>query len=1223
MKWTESVFAGLYDAVRVTELGSGTIAFSYQNGDKFPTPRYLDELFFRYTPSHDTNKDELVCYFGEPYHVTARPLEAEGRFYFLTGVNRLSRPENRCIPDGREDAGIMSRSCFEEALPSLGSAEAAAFVSPDGISSPEGMLSLGKLIKSRIRSNDTLIRYEENTFLLLFGGITEQAFLNRMNEIVADAPLLAPAGTMTVSAGGLYGEASIRELPDGLKTELEKAKKAGNCFVCPSSVSVRPEPLFTFSDEYRDVLSLDFDTDSMEVCQSSGAMSAPFEAVMKQGYEALRLLFAETYIPPAEQAAFLRETSPENVLNALREDETYFVQYALLMAGRTHYCRMKFMPDTRPGKEGRILIGGRSIDSEMRQTAEKSAQRERRELALHHCIHILNSGKDAATAIQDLLKAVASYYGAERVYIDEISGDEKDIRPVTFYSENPLPDTDLESLRRMDLVCLGGWLKAFKEKGEFYMKISEYGEEQSASAKLLRENGVSSIALAPLFRQNALVGFLGLDNLSKNEDDLFLLRSVATFTYTEILRREQAERETKQQLSVIAGLADDYDYIAFADLSTGLMRPFRISPVFEKMHAEWMTNYDYAYRQRRFAENNVVREDRYRFLGALSLERIRKELAASNVYYVNYTLNVEGKLAAYQTKIVRAGTNADGILYGVKNVETERQEELRRQAQLELTVAERTAELREKNAVLREISEDVVEFTGTLTEARDKESGEHISRVKGFTHILAEQVMRDLPSYGLNEDKIRMITSASALHDIGKIMIPDAVLLKPGRLTDEEFALMKTHCERGAEILTHAPRGWSKEYMQTAQEIILCHHEKYDGGGYPRGLKGDEIPISAQIVSIADCYDALTTERVYKRALPPDTAFRMITGGECGSFSPELLACFTRCREAFESHARNIREVYASDTHPLYASKAFTGVSILLIENGGESFRLTCGLLEDEGVRVFHAAGVDGCAAYLNTEEASALDAVLVDMAGMGAAAIDVVTLVRSMASPGISSLPIIGLTDSPPPAQESRDMPENGFNAFLSRPFSVISLTRVLMECMRKRSLFLGNRLLECKAHASGPLEGIRTMASYTGMVQKLTESLHTDDKPAFALVYADINNLREVNARFGHDSGDAFIDNCSALLASTFTGSPIYRIGGDEFVIVLTGHNYETREELMNLLCDRVTTAMRLADIPSGRASLAAGLGVYDPATDVSVSDVYERAEAAMMRNKALMNA
>ncbi len=226
---------------------------------------------------------------------------------------------------------------------------------------------------------------------------------------------------------------------------------------------------------------------------------------------------------------------------------------------------------------------------------------------------------------------------------------------------------------------------------------------------------------------------------------------------------------------------------------------------------------------------------------------------------------------------------------------------------LEKKIEQQTATLHKQNrlllrqaAQLHETNIRIIDILGTVIEYRNLESGEHIKHVKGYTKILAKQVKKLYPEYGLNKTKIEQITASSSLHDIGKIAIPDHILLKPGRLTDEEFECMKTHTTKGCEILDSIDNVWDQEQWRCGYEICRHHHERYDGNGYPDGLKGDDIPISAQIVSIADVYDALVSDRSYKKAVQKDIAYDMIMNGKCGVFSPKLLHCLEAARKDFE-----------------------------------------------------------------------------------------------------------------------------------------------------------------------------------------------------------------------------------------------------------------------------------------------------------------------------------
>ena len=185
----------------------------------------------------------------------------------------------------------------------------------------------------------------------------------------------------------------------------------------------------------------------------------------------------------------------------------------------------------------------------------------------------------------------------------------------------------------------------------------------------------------------------------------------------------------------------------------------------------------------------------------------------------------------------------------------------------------------------------MIQIMSNILGSRNSESREHILHIKTATEMMLRQLVKVTDAYPLTEADIALITTASSLHDIGKIRIPEEVLNKPGRLTDEEFKIMKKHSELGAAIIKDMDFPQDHPLVHTAWEICRWHHERWDGKGYPDGLKGEEIPICAQVVSIVDVYDALTSERCYKKAFDHDTAIQMILDGQCGQFNPILLKC--------------------------------------------------------------------------------------------------------------------------------------------------------------------------------------------------------------------------------------------------------------------------------------------------------------------------------------------
>ena len=218
-----------------------------------------------------------------------------------------------------------------------------------------------------------------------------------------------------------------------------------------------------------------------------------------------------------------------------------------------------------------------------------------------------------------------------------------------------------------------------------------------------------------------------------------------------------------------------------------------------------------------------------------------------------------------------------------------------RQQHLEKIIVEQFQETEKNNKLMISILAHIVEF-------RNGESGLHILHVITITKYLLKQLIQLTDQYLLSKADIFLISTASALHDIGKISISDSILNKPGRLTAEEFEVIKTHSIVGANILLDLPiEQQEAPLVKMAAEICRWHHERYDGNGYPDGLKGEEIPIAAQVVALADVYDALTSERCYKKAYSHEEALKMILEGQCGAFNPTLLLCLQEIADILES----------------------------------------------------------------------------------------------------------------------------------------------------------------------------------------------------------------------------------------------------------------------------------------------------------------------------------
>ncbi|MBE6013883.1 MAG: response regulator [Lachnospiraceae bacterium] len=220
---------------------------------------------------------------------------------------------------------------------------------------------------------------------------------------------------------------------------------------------------------------------------------------------------------------------------------------------------------------------------------------------------------------------------------------------------------------------------------------------------------------------------------------------------------------------------------------------------------------------------------------------------------------------------------------------------------LENMVAEQTVQISEQARILKQSNEMLIDTLSTVVEFRDFESGAHIKNIKSVVAVVLKHLTADYPEYNLSTKDVEDIITASAMHDIGKIAIPDSILLKPGRLTPEEFEAMKAHTTKGCEILERFDFIYDDDLYKIIYDICRYHHEKYDGRGYPDGLEGEDIPIWAQVVAVADVYEALVSKRCYKDAYDHDTALDMIKNGECGAFSNKILDCLIKAGDELKA----------------------------------------------------------------------------------------------------------------------------------------------------------------------------------------------------------------------------------------------------------------------------------------------------------------------------------
>lgn len=243
-----------------------------------------------------------------------------------------------------------------------------------------------------------------------------------------------------------------------------------------------------------------------------------------------------------------------------------------------------------------------------------------------------------------------------------------------------------------------------------------------------------------------------------------------------------------------------------------------------------------------------------------------------------------GAIGAYWSTV---GTPSDDSVYSLQRIAN-----TAAVAMANVALTNSLAEARDEAARARDA---MILAMASLAETRDHETGDHIRRTQHYVRVLAEALNRREPeTTGLDEEFVDLLYKSAPLHDIGKVGIPDRILQKPGRLDRAEYDIMKTHADLGRTAIATAERyiGSSNPFLSLAKEIAHCHHEKWDGTGYPRGLKGEDIPLAGRIMAVADVYDALVSERVYKPAMSHNDAVTIITGESGKHFDPAVVAAF-------------------------------------------------------------------------------------------------------------------------------------------------------------------------------------------------------------------------------------------------------------------------------------------------------------------------------------------
>jgi putative two-component system response regulator len=543
---------------------------------------------------------------------------------------------------------------------------------------------------------------------------------------------------------------------------------------------------------------------------------------------------------------------------------------------------------------------------------------------------------------------------------------------------------------------------------------------------------------------------------------------------------------------------------------------------------------------------------------------------------------------------------------------------------LEDIVRRQTVTLEEQADKLKKTNVFVIDTLCTAVEFRNGESGTHIVRLRDITLVLLKEFGRKHSQFSMSDMQIEIISNAAAMHDIGKIAVPDAILNKPGRLTHEEFAVMKLHTVKGCELLEKLDYVQDQEYFEFCYEICRHHHERWDGRGYPDGIAGEAIPIWSQVVALADVYDALVSERSYKKAFSHEKAMSMIEGGECGQFNPELLKVFVEIGEVLREMYQSISASVPAPVTPL----------TIVAPKADENLQRILKLLEIERAKYHIIADTSG---DIVLEYNVAEDKVLLseNINHTFDWPIEHVGILKSTKIPSViyekdfrflqQAFNEIKNNKGKTVRKTFRLKTRSGhfewfelvaqgfFNEEGERP----ELTDIVGKLVNI------NELKKEAAHwrTDAQRDSLTSLNSRAAFQERVTAELEKNPECDAALFLIDVDDFKHINDAYGHQTGDKILRYVAEKLRSTFRSSDIIgRSGGDEFMVFLPGTmDARSLHNKAKSICDAFTVAHREVELDS-ECQFTGSVGVARyPYDAVDYPMLVRHTDEALFRAKA----
>lgn len=473
-----------------------------------------------------------------------------------------------------------------------------------------------------------------------------------------------------------------------------------------------------------------------------------------------------------------------------------------------------------------------------------------------------------------------------------------------------------------------------------------------------------------------------------------------------------------------------------------------------------------------------------------------------------------------------------------------------KQKKLVELVADQINEKERRSSMMVEILSHIVEF-------RNGESGQHIIHVRTFTEVMLRQLQRMTNRYSISQSDISLIGTVSALHDIGKIDVDEKILNKQGKLTKEEFEEMKRHTVVGAQILERIPSHLDAQLIRTAWEICRWHHERYDGSGYPDGLVGDAIPISAQVVAVADAYDALISERCYKKPIPHKEAVQMILDGKCGVFNPLLMECLKQVEETLNMQFSRVQTEGEKVSHRRLLDETINGERIFASER---SVRL----MDQERMKnnMFFAMSNEIWFEYNAASDTLKLSEWGAKKLGLDEIITNPINNENLKRIFGGTSSEKINANYHAAQPEHTLVTDECLIEIDGEKRWYRLTVQMLWSEDGAPQCLGLMGKAMDVHAFHTqlDELEKQATHDAMTGLMNlrcartQISKRLEAAPEENFAMAVFDLDFLKRFNDTYGHLAGSSVLKDLGARARQMVRGDDIVaRIGGDEFLIFL----------------------------------------------------------------------